>query len=419
MKYIAEYLSEYYVVLFLIIGMTLILIGNSQIGKYSAKYLMHMLSCIFWLTLIEFSEKQMAMLPHPTIIRMLLCYLFYTLRPFASLTLLLMVSHDWKRRWLLYAPLVANDFLYYLAFFTHLIFWFDEENGIHYGPLSFLGNAVTLLYLVVLFVCCIRIMRREHKLDSVMLLFGAAMCFGSIFVESFTNETAIFNTCVITSGTLYYLFLHIQNTNRESIRKDALLTEQRTQLMISQIQPHFLYNTLATIKSLCHSNPILAAETVENFSDYLRGNMSTMGNIHPIPFEKELEHTKTYARIEMLRFPFVTVEYDIKDTDFLIPSLSVQPMVENAIRYGVRVRDEGKVIVRTYNDGTNHIVEIEDNGCGFVVGEEPENNTGEKHMHIGIKNVRERIERMVFGTMTIESTLDVGTKITFTIPIGK
>ena len=189
----------------------------------------------------------------------------------------------------------------------------------------------------------------------------------------------------------------------------------RVQLLISQIQPHFIFNTLSTIQALCRIDPEKAFDTTEKFGSYLRMNLESMGQPTLIPFQKELEHTRIYAEIEMLRYPEIHIAYDIQDDDFELPALSVQPMVENAIRHGVRGKYGGEVLIASREEDGNHIVTIRDNGRGFdpeAVGDTEEN-------HIGIRNVQERIESMCQGTMRIDSQRWKGTTVTITIPGGR
>ena len=138
----------------------------------------------------------------------------------------------------------------------------------------------------------------------------------------------------------------IQKEGRRSkAEKDLKLREQRLSLMLSQIQPHFLYNTLNTITALCRVNPKLAEETTIKFSGYLRENMYSMGENYTNPFSKELDHTNIYLDIEKLRFgDRVKVEYDIKSDDFNMPTLTLQPIVENAVKHGICSKLEGGTI---------------------------------------------------------------------------
>ena len=150
----------------------------------------------------------------------------------------------------------------------------------------------------------------------------------------------------------------------------AELTESRIATMISQIQPHFIYNTLGTIEQLCITEPKEASKLVRNFSLYLRGNFSELDSVTPIRFEQELKHVEYYINIEKVRFPDMNIEYDVEVTDFVLPALSVQPLVENAIKHGVTKKAEGgtvKLSTRLLDD--YYYVIIEDDGIGFVTNQ--------------------------------------------------
>jgi LytS/YehU family sensor histidine kinase len=151
------------------------------------------------------------------------------------------------------------------------------------------------------------------------------------------------------------------------------------------------------------------------FGTYLRQNLDSLDQPNLIPFRKELEHTQVYAEIEQIRFPSIRLEYDIADDDFSVPPLTVQPLVENAIRHGVRVRAQGLVEIATASDEKNHFITIRDNGKGF----DPQADADPQQSHIGINNVRERIESMCGGSLHIDSQPDAGTTVTIRIPRGK
>ncbi|MBR3545070.1 MAG: histidine kinase, partial [Oscillospiraceae bacterium] len=187
---------------------------------------------------------------------------------------------------------------------------------------------------------------------------------------------------------------------------------QRIQIMMTQIQPHFLYNTLSTIQVLCSVDPQQAAEITGKFSVYLRQNLNSLEFPGMTTFEKELEHTRTYADIERVRFPNIRVEYEIEDSGFSLPPLTVQPIVENAIRHGVRIREEGIIRVSARRTEGGHEVVIADNGVGFDVAAAAQN----EGTHIGLKNVQERIETMCGGSVTVDSRLGEGTTVTLFIP---
>ena len=192
----------------------------------------------------------------------------------------------------------------------------------------------------------------------------------------------------------------------------AELAESRIATMISQIQPHFIYNTLGTIEQLCITEPDAASKLVRNFSLYLRGNFSELDNAKPIMFSQEMNHVKHYTDIEQVRFPDMTIQYDLRSVEFLLPALSVQPLVENAIKHGLMGLEKGGIVtISAYETVESYMVEVTDDGVGFDM------NAGyDETKHVGIKNIRGRIEAMCNGTLTIESKIGSGTKATIKIP---
>ena len=121
-------------------------------------------------------------------------------------------------------------------------------------------------------------------------------------------------------------------------------------------------------------------------------------------------NTRLYADIEILRFPNIRVEYRIEDAQFRIPALTIQPLVENAIRHGVRSREDGLVTISTVREAGAHRITVQDNGVGF----DPKHQQDESH--IGLQNVKERVERMCGGTVIVESEIGAGTVVTLLIP---
>ena len=192
----------------------------------------------------------------------------------------------------------------------------------------------------------------------------------------------------------------------------AQLQENRIAIMISQIQPHFIYNTLGTIQQLCKEDPEQAARLIQNFSIYLRGNFSELDSVTPIRFSDELKHVEYYVNIEKVRFPDMNIEYDAEITDFVLPALSVQPLVENAIKHGLmRLESGGTVLIRSYETDTHFCVEVKDDGVGFDTS-----LPIDEKKHVGLRNIRGRLKAMVNGELTIESRNGVGTKAVIMIP---
>lgn len=192
------------------------------------------------------------------------------------------------------------------------------------------------------------------------------------------------------------------------------LAESRVAISMSQIQPHFLYNALGSISSLCDIDPAKARDATDHFAEYLRMNLESMERFTPIPFRRELNHIETYVWLEQMRFgDKLQVSYEIKATDFQIPALSVQPLVENAVKHGICVKEQGgSIVIRTCVCDLGYQIEVSDDGVGFDI--EAEQNDGK--IHVGIQNVRRRLALMVNGTLRLESRLGCGTVATITIP---
>ena len=197
------------------------------------------------------------------------------------------------------------------------------------------------------------------------------------------------------------------------IKKQRLIESQKNALMLSQINPHFVYNTLSTIASMCDISPKQAKNLTIDFSSYLRQNLSNLSYDEKIPFEKELNHVECYLKIEKARFrEQLNVIYNIQCKDFNIPPLSVQPIVENAIKHGVTKKAEGGTVkISTFETNRSYVIEIIDDGVGF--------NTENVEMHVGIQNVRSRIMSLCKGDLNIKSTPGIGTRVTIEIPKKK
>ena len=198
----------------------------------------------------------------------------------------------------------------------------------------------------------------------------------------------------------------------EKILLNAQLAESRISTMMSQIRPHFIYNTLGSIEQLCSFDPAKAGELVHNFAKYLRGNFGELDNPKPILMSQEMDHVRHYVSIENVRFPDMTFSFEMNSNDFYIPALTIQPIVENAIKHGLMKLPKGGTIrVVSYETDSHYCVTVTDDGAGFDTGV-----LLDERKHVGIRNIRGRLEAMVNGTLAIESAVGVGTKVLITIP---
>ena len=187
----------------------------------------------------------------------------------------------------------------------------------------------------------------------------------------------------------------------------------------SQMQPHFLYNALGSIQEIVLEDPAYASELIGDFTIHLRSCIRAMANDAPIPFDQELANIKAYVNIEKLRFGAkLDVLYDIQTRDFTIIPLSVQPLVENAIRHGIYERGEqgGQVIIKTEQRKGAVLITVEDNGVGFDVEKYQRDVSLGVRDSTGLKNIVFRLDKMMQAKVTIKSIIGTGTTITITVP---
>lgn len=203
----------------------------------------------------------------------------------------------------------------------------------------------------------------------------------------------------------------------EVISKAAIQAEIRA--LQAQINPHFLFNAINTIVSLIRTNPESARSLLTHLSDYFRMNMQT--NKDFITLNEEINHVKAYLIIEKARFgDKLNINYDMKcNMKYMIPPLSIQPLVENAVKHGVNKKvDGGNVTIKINESEGYYTVEVADDGIGMSSEKLEEVKLYDESTGIGISNVYKRI-KSCYGDrckFIIQSTVYSGTSIKITIP---
>lgn len=211
---------------------------------------------------------------------------------------------------------------------------------------------------------------------------------------------------------------HLISTQMEISKVEnliSLLKYSELKALQSQINPHFLFNVLNTMTSLIRTNPEKAREVTIDLSNYLRYNLDN--NLKSVELIKELNQIDTYIKIEKARFgEKLNIIYDVDESlyNFQIPSLIIQPLVENSIKHGIlKKRDKGfvKIIVKRIDKDIE--VAIEDDGVG--IEQAVIDNLDKKiEENIGLKNVHQRLE-LLYGEGLNITKLEQGTRIKFKI----
>ena len=367
---------------------------------------------VFCLVAQNYVEYRLAMSAPKIVARTLVSSLGYSVRPAILVLFFHIVRPQGRYRWA-WLAVGANALLYLTSLFTHLCFWISEDNHYVCGPLSETCLVVSAALIACLLYMTLRAFHPAQRREAWIPVFVLLLIVLSVALDYSVGDEnqpiSYLTVAVAISCAFYYIWLHLQFVREH---EQALQAEQRILIMISQIQPHFLYNTLSTIQALCREDPQRAERVVKRFGTYLRQNIDSLNRSSLIPFEREIEHTKVYAEIEVERFPNIRMVYDIRDEGFFVPALTVQPLVENAIRHGVRIREDGEVRVESFREDGGHVIVIRDNGKGFdsalALGD---------GQHIGIQNVCERVEQLCGGRVTIDSKPGDGTVVTVRIPM--
>lgn len=316
-----------------------------------------------------------------------------------------------------------------LSQFNHMYYVIDSESIYVRRDMFWLSQFLGILGLCFNASFLIAYHKRIDTGDRIVFWLYILLPVAAMTVQIFIYGPALLNFANTVSLIVIFLFVHM-NHARQAVRQEQKITQQnaelvssqaklaqaRMNLMRSQIQPHFIYNTLGTIGELCLTRPQQAAEIVREFSQYLRGNLDDLESSTPILLSREIEHVRHYTAIEHVRFPDMDIRYDLRSGEFFLPALSIQPLVENAIKHGLMgLESGGSVVISTYETDSAYCVCVKDDGVGFdLQAPLPQS----ERRHLGIANIRERIQIMCGGTLTIESVPGMGTTALISIPRG-
>ena len=227
----------------------------------------------------------------------------YALRP-VILVMFLYIVKPGGHYHVAWALVGANAAIYMTAFFSGIAFYFSSHGHFKPGPLHQTCTLISAALYAWLFLQTMRQFRPRESKESwipilVTVLIGGAVAMD--FTVAYGDQPISFLTMAIAiSCVFYYIWLHLQFVREH---EDALRAGQHIQLMMGQIQPHFLFNSLEVIRRVYRKEPEKADNALLKFERYLRGNMDSMAQKEPIQFRTELEHTQTYLELEQLRFP--------------------------------------------------------------------------------------------------------------------
>lgn len=328
---------------------------------------------------------------------------------------LLRCSGERRRRTPLFASMITLWMVYVaLLIFTQFsteIYSISSENVYRRGPWYFV---LLVPPAAMMIMNCISLVFRRKKLTkkqraafTVYLLIPL----GCMLIQMFSYGLLMIVIGTSVSVMIMFVFILLDQVEN-SIRQQKENAAQQASITVLQMRPHFIYNTLMSIYYLCKQDAGKAQQVILDFSSYLRKNFTAIAKADAIPFEEELEHTRAYLAVEQARFKdLLLVEFDTPFTDFRIPPLTLQPIVENAVKHGMDPELEPLFvsISTRRQDGYAEII-VDDSGPGYQPADDNE-------PHIGLDNTRERLKMMCNGDLTISRRDCGGTVVTIRIPV--
>ena len=297
--------------------------------------------------------------------------------------------------------------------FTDAIYYFTDDNRFVTGPWYWV-LIVPLMALILLNI--IQVILERNKIGKryfIAFLIYLLPILVAMAVQAFVSVFLLIVIAVSISALSMFGIIVADHMGKH-LAQQKEIADQRVSITVLQMRPHFIYNTMTSIYYLCEQDAAKAQKVTLDFTTYLRKNFNAITSKDPVTFTEELEHTRAYLSVVQAQFEDnLAVEFDVPHTLFRLPPLTLQPLVENAVKYGMDVDSSEplRVSVKTQKAEKGSLLIVADNGPGLSV-----DDNGEPH--IALNNIRERLTA-IGASLSISSNENGGTTITVFIPDGK
>ncbi len=410
---------------FLLVGAALMTLLNGLftaaivpgIDRFSRRFFVIFFAVLVLYGLLALTEEYFEVGPDTEPVLMVIYYfetlLASSIMPLLTIYLLHCCQESFK-----HSRLFCFEILLWAAFFiilsispfTEKFYYISSGNEFSRGPLYPL---ITASISAILVLPLIGVIRRRNRLSVkcyYAFLVGLIPMNIAIFIHFFVNAFTLFGFGIALSGFSMYLII-ISDQIEQYMRQQQEIADQRAKVMVLKMRPHFIYNTLMSIYSLCNQNPQKARQVTLDFTEYLRKNFNAIASENTIPFSVELEHTLAYLAVEQAQHEeMLVVEYDTQFTQFRLPPLTLQPIAENAVKHCLNPYSGPlHILIRTYHSDGAAVITVDDDGVGFMTPDD-------SGPHIALTNIRQRLEMMCKGKLTIMPGEGGGTRVTIRIP---
>ncbi len=353
----------------------------------------------YFIDLIAFSDPSLVLTEQ--IVAFFETFLPSLLMPLMTVYIFHCCNENWRKSALFIteiASLAALLILLCITQFTESIYYFTPDNQFVRGP----WYPILILPMgAMIVVNLIGVFRRRHKLTRKHFLAFLIYLFPPLIALISQAFTTVFLLIVIavSISALSMFGIIMAEQVEQYLNQQRKISGQRARIAVLQMRPHFIYNTMMSIYYLCEQDPKKAQQVVLNFTNYLRKNFNAIAGADTISFSEELEHTRAYLAVELAQFEDrLVVRYDTPFTQFRLPPLTLQPIVENAVKHGMDpdAAEPLEISIRTEKTDDGSRITVEDNGRGF----DPSYNS---ESHTALDNICERLKQQCDGTVEIDS----------------
>ena len=335
------------------------------------------------------------------------------LMPFLTVYILLCSKENVRKSPSFYISIALCASLFILlviAQFTDTIYYFTDNNEFVQGDLYWL-LIIPLFALIALNL--FEIIRRHKLLGKRYFIAFLIYLIPLLIVMVLQMFISVFILIVIavSISALSMFGIIMSDQVEQYLHQQKEITDQKASIAVLEMRPHFIYNTMTSIYYLCEQDAQKAQQVTLDFTTYLRKNFNAITSKEPIPFSEELEHTRAYLAVVKAQFEDnLIIEFDTPHTLFRIPPLTLQPLVENSVKYGLNTDSTEPLYISVKSEKIEKgsVITVTDTGPGIS-----NNDNGEPHL--ALNNIRERLS-MINGTLTILANENRGTVIQIFIP---
>ena len=388
-----------------------------SVDKWSKRFFITFFGVLFLNACLTLAETVFSEMLHMAVAVRFVDFLMSLLSaiplPMQAVFLLHCCGEDWRSSsrfrgvlalWSVYLLLLV------IAQFSSLFYYVTPDGRFHFGP----GYTILVVPMVAIeLINLVDLIRRRDRLTRKLffaMLISVLPLTVALIVHLFVPVFPYIHIGIaILALSMYGIILSDQI--EQYLRQQREIASQHASIMVLQMRPHFIHNTLMSIYYLCQQDPAEAQRVTLNFNNYLEKNLNALASTETIPFSEELEHTRAYLNVEQALYnESLFVDYDMPHTHFRVPPLTLQPIVENAVKHGLDPdSDPIRILIQTRKTESGSEIIVSDNGPGFE-------STDNDRPHIALANIRQRLDLMCGGKMTILPREGGGTVVKLTIP---